>query len=57
MVAAPAEPRTRPDHGGGAGGAALDNWLAPYREAWESSLDRLEAHLDRMDTGSTEEER
>ena len=25
----------------------LDAWLAPYRELWESSLDRLEAHLDR----------
>ena len=25
----------------------LDAWLAPYRELWESSLDLLEAHLDR----------
>lgn len=25
----------------------LDAWLAPYRRLWESSLDRLEAHLDR----------
>ena len=27
----------------------LDAWLAPYREAWESSLDKLEGHLDQMD--------
>jgi DNA-binding transcriptional ArsR family regulator len=26
---------------------ALDAWLAPYRQAWESSLDALERHLDR----------
>lgn len=26
----------------------LDRWLAPYREAWEASLDRLEGHLDQM---------
>lgn len=26
----------------------LDAWLAPYRQLWESSLDRLEAHLDRQ---------
>jgi DNA-binding transcriptional ArsR family regulator len=26
----------------------LDQWLAPYREAWESSLDKLERHLDQM---------
>ena len=25
----------------------LDAWLAPYRQLWEASLDRLEAHLDR----------
>ena len=25
----------------------LDAWLAPYRQLWESSLDRLEAHLER----------
>src|SRR5580700_12175984 len=31
----------------------LDTWLAPYRAAWESSLDRLEHHLDQMDTGET----
>jgi DNA-binding transcriptional ArsR family regulator len=24
----------------------LDDWLAPYRASWGSSLDRLEAHLD-----------
>src|SRR5215467_4845051 len=27
----------------------LDAWLAPYRAAWQESLDRLEAHLDEMD--------
>jgi DNA-binding transcriptional ArsR family regulator len=27
----------------------LDAWLAPYREIWESSLSRLEQHLDEMD--------
>jgi DNA-binding transcriptional ArsR family regulator len=26
--------------------AELDAWLAPYRERWETHLDRLEAHLD-----------
>lgn len=26
--------------------AALDAWLAPYRDLWESSLDALERHLD-----------
>lgn len=26
----------------------LDAWLAPYREAWTDSLDRLEDHLDTM---------
>ena len=25
----------------------LDAWLAPYRQLWESSLDLLEAHLER----------
>ena len=24
----------------------LDEWLAPYRRMWNSSLDKLEAHLD-----------
>jgi DNA-binding transcriptional ArsR family regulator len=24
----------------------LDNWLAPYRALWTTSLDALEAHLD-----------
>ena len=28
--------------------AELDEWLAPYRWMWESSLDRLGAHLDAM---------
>ncbi len=26
----------------------LDAWLAPYRWAWEASLDRLETHLGEM---------
>jgi DNA-binding transcriptional ArsR family regulator len=29
----------------------LDAWLAPYRKIWESSLARLEQHLDEMDRG------
>jgi DNA-binding transcriptional ArsR family regulator len=28
---------------------AVDAWLAPYRELWESRLDDLERHLDAMD--------
>jgi DNA-binding transcriptional ArsR family regulator len=27
----------------------LDTWLAPYRELWAASLDKLEAHLGQMD--------
>ncbi|MBO0810012.1 MAG: winged helix-turn-helix transcriptional regulator [Actinobacteria bacterium] len=27
----------------------LDAWLAPYREAWAASLDKLAAHLDEME--------
>jgi DNA-binding transcriptional ArsR family regulator len=27
---------------------AIDAWLAPYRDLWESSLDDLERHLDAM---------
>jgi DNA-binding transcriptional ArsR family regulator len=27
--------------------AALDDWLEPYRQTWERSLDALERHLDR----------
>jgi DNA-binding transcriptional ArsR family regulator len=27
----------------------LDDWLAPYRQAWSSRLDALEAHLDEME--------
>lgn len=30
--------------------AELDAWLEPYRRTWESSLDRLERHLDRTST-------
>jgi DNA-binding transcriptional ArsR family regulator len=26
----------------------LDAWLAPYRGGWDTSLDRLETHLDDM---------
>jgi DNA-binding transcriptional ArsR family regulator len=26
----------------------LDAWLAPYRQAWDASLDRLETHLGEM---------
>ena len=26
----------------------LDAWLAPYRQAWAASLDKLEAHLGQM---------
>ncbi|SRR6266851_4615637 len=28
----------------------IDEWLAPYRALWSESLNRLEAHLDVMDT-------
>jgi DNA-binding transcriptional ArsR family regulator len=27
----------------------VDEWLAPYRELWESALSDLERHLDEMD--------
>ncbi|MHB8576923.1 MAG: ArsR/SmtB family transcription factor [Dehalococcoidia bacterium] len=27
---------------------AIDAWLAPYRQLWESRLDALERHLDGM---------
>jgi DNA-binding transcriptional ArsR family regulator len=27
----------------------IDDWIAPYRALWSSSLDTLEHHLDRMD--------
>ena len=26
--------------------AEIDRWLAPYRELWNTSLDRLEKHLE-----------
>jgi DNA-binding transcriptional ArsR family regulator len=26
--------------------AEIDHWLAPYRELWSASLDRLEQHLE-----------
>ena len=35
----------------------LDRWLAPYRAAWDSRLDKLEQHLDRMNQGETGERR
>jgi DNA-binding transcriptional ArsR family regulator len=35
----------------------LDRWLAPYRAAWESSLDKLERHLDQMGQDETGEGR
>jgi DNA-binding transcriptional ArsR family regulator len=28
---------------------AVDEWLAPYRDLWASSLDALERHLDTME--------
>lgn len=28
----------------------LDAWLAPYREMWRASLDRLEAHVTKGET-------
>lgn len=28
--------------------AELDEWLEPYRQLWETRLDRLERHLDEM---------
>jgi hypothetical protein len=27
----------------------VDVWLAPYRQLWQHSLDRLEQHLDEID--------
>jgi len=30
--------------------AEVDDWLAPYRELWATSLDRLEQHLDEKRT-------
>jgi hypothetical protein len=30
---------------------AIDEWLAPYRRMWTSSLDALERHLDSMADG------
>ncbi len=29
--------------------AEIDEWLAPYRRMWTSSLDALERHLETMD--------
>ena len=36
--------------------AELDAWLAPYRQLWDSRLDALERHLDRLDPPDPEEE-
>ena len=33
----------------------LDRWLAPYRAAWDASLDKLERHLDQMGQGEAGE--
>jgi len=30
---------------------AIDEWLAPYRRLWSTSLDALERHLDAMPDG------
>jgi DNA-binding transcriptional ArsR family regulator len=32
----------------------IDDWLAPYRELWSDSLDRLERHLDEIDIHDAE---
>jgi DNA-binding transcriptional ArsR family regulator len=37
--------RVRPE-----GLVELDAWLAPYRQMWRASLDRLEAHVTRGET-------
>ena len=34
---------------------AIDDWLAPYRELWESSLDGLERELETMTDEPSEE--
>jgi DNA-binding transcriptional ArsR family regulator len=31
----------------------VDEWLAPYRTLWSTSLDDLERHLDQMDDESS----
>lgn len=33
----------------------LDAWLAPFRRYWSAQIDKLEAHLERMDDPSEEE--
>ena len=35
----------------------IDDWLAPYRAMWTSSLDALERHLDEVDTPRTQRHR
>jgi hypothetical protein len=32
----------------------IDEWLAPYRELWETAFDDLERHLDDMDDKRSE---
>ena len=36
---------------------AVDEWLAPYRLAWERHLDALERHLDSMEAPDREAKR
>ena len=35
---------------------ALDDWLAPYRQLWEASLDKLESHLDTPQPTTSQED-
>jgi DNA-binding transcriptional ArsR family regulator len=35
---------------------AVDDWLAPYRRAWEERLDDLERHLDAMPDNERDEQ-
>ena len=35
----------------------IDDWLAPYRALWSSSLDALEVHLDKMDAVPTQHDK
>ena len=35
--------------------AELDDWLTPYRQLWETSLDKLEQHLDPQQPTNDEE--
>lgn len=33
----------------------LDAWLAPFRRYWSAQIDKLEAHLDRLDDTASED--